>query len=44
MQHVTQTTAASAEQGAAAAHELNAQAESLGGIVNRLNTLVNGGT
>ena len=43
MQCVTQTSAASAEQGAAAAQELHAQAETLTGIVGRLNVLVHGG-
>jgi methyl-accepting chemotaxis protein len=43
MQQVTQTTAASAEQSAAAAQELSVQAETLTGIVRRLNTLVHGG-
>ena len=42
MQCVTQTSAASAEQSAAAALELHAQAQTLTGIVGRLNFLVHG--
>ena len=40
MGQVTQTTAANAEQGAAAAEELNAQFHSLKGITDRLVELV----
>jgi methyl-accepting chemotaxis protein len=42
MQQVTQTNAASAEQGAAAAMELNSHSETLTGIVDRLGVLVHG--
>ncbi len=43
MERVTQTTAASAEEGAAAAEELTAQSETLKDIVDRLNIMVGGG-
>jgi methyl-accepting chemotaxis protein/methyl-accepting chemotaxis protein-1 (serine sensor receptor) len=42
MEHVTQKTAANAEECASAAEELNAQSVTLKGIVERLNTLVGG--
>lgn len=42
MEQTTQKTAANAETGAAAAEELNAQADHLKGIVNRLILMVNG--
>jgi methyl-accepting chemotaxis protein/methyl-accepting chemotaxis protein-1 (serine sensor receptor) len=42
MEQVTQGTAASAEEGASAAEELNAQSETLKGIVSRLSALVEG--
>lgn len=42
MEHVMHSGAASAEQGAAAAQELNTHSESLAGIVDRLNILVHG--
>ena len=44
MQQVTQTTAAEAEQSAATAEELNAQAETTLGTVRELDTFVLGGT
>jgi methyl-accepting chemotaxis protein/methyl-accepting chemotaxis protein-1 (serine sensor receptor) len=44
MQQVTQTTAAGAEEGAAAAEELDAQSEALKSVVERLTTMVGGGT
>ncbi len=44
MEQVTQSTAASSEQGAAAAEQLSAQAESMQEVVLRLRTLVDGGT
>jgi methyl-accepting chemotaxis protein len=40
MEHVSQTTAANAEQGAAAAEQLNAQSEGLKELVTRLNSMV----
>jgi methyl-accepting chemotaxis protein/methyl-accepting chemotaxis protein-1 (serine sensor receptor) len=40
MDQVTQSCAGNAEQGAAAAEELNAQAESQGAVVTRLNQLI----
>jgi methyl-accepting chemotaxis protein/methyl-accepting chemotaxis protein-1 (serine sensor receptor) len=40
MENVTQTTAATAEESASAAHELNAQSENLKNIVERLTSLV----
>ena len=40
---VTQTTAANAEEGAAAAEELNAQSEALKNIVEQLSAMVGGG-
>ena len=43
MEKVTQTTAANAEEGAAAAEELTAQSETLKEIVERLNRMVGGG-
>jgi methyl-accepting chemotaxis protein/methyl-accepting chemotaxis protein-1 (serine sensor receptor) len=43
MEHVTQGTAANAEQSAAAAEQLSAQSETLNEIVARLDTLVEGG-
>jgi methyl-accepting chemotaxis protein/methyl-accepting chemotaxis protein-1 (serine sensor receptor) len=43
MQEVTQTNAASAEEGAASALELSSQSETLAGIVGRLTRLVRGG-
>ena len=43
MQQVTQTTAANAEECAAAAHELDAQSESWKNTVNRIRTMVGGG-
>jgi len=43
MQQVTQTNAASAEQGAAAAQELNSHSETLTAIVTRLGALLRGG-
>jgi methyl-accepting chemotaxis protein len=43
MQHLTQTTAASAEESAAAAEELTAQSETLKAIVERLMLMVGGG-
>jgi methyl-accepting chemotaxis protein len=43
MQEVTQTNAARAEEGAAAAQELNSQSETLTGIVGGLTMLVRGG-
>ncbi len=42
MEHVTQNSAASAEEGASAAAELNAQSDALQGIVQRLAALVGG--
>lgn len=42
MQSVTQTNAASAEQSAAASEELNAQAEALRGVVDRLTAMIAG--
>ena len=42
MEQLTQKTAASAEESAAAGEELNAQTDSLRGIVTELATLVNG--
>jgi methyl-accepting chemotaxis protein len=42
MEQVTQRTAASAEQGASAAEELNAQSERLKQVVRRLAALVGG--
>jgi methyl-accepting chemotaxis protein len=41
---VTQRTAANAEEGAAAAEELNAQAESMLQVVDRLRSMVDGAT
>lgn len=43
MEKVTQTTAANAEEGAAAAEELTAQSETMKNIVDRLNAMVGGG-
>jgi len=43
MDQVTQSTAASAEQGASASEELSAQAESMGHVVHKLSRLVDGG-
>jgi len=43
MEHVTQNTAANAEESAAAAEELNAQSETLKEIVERLTAMVGGG-
>ncbi|HXM45305.1 MAG TPA: hypothetical protein VN924_28980 [Bryobacteraceae bacterium] len=43
MEQVTQKVAASAEEGASAAEELNAQSETLKSIVERLRVLVGGG-
>ena len=43
MDHVTQTTAASAEEGAAAAEELSAQSETLKQVVRELTGMVCGG-
>lgn len=43
MERVTQTTAASAEQGAAAAEELTAQSETVKGVLARLTMMVDGG-
>jgi methyl-accepting chemotaxis protein/methyl-accepting chemotaxis protein-1 (serine sensor receptor) len=43
MEQVTQASAANAEQGAAAAQELNAQAETLKDVVGRLRLMVQGG-
>ena len=40
MEHVTQTTAANAEESAAASEELNAQVSTLHALVTRLNTMV----
>jgi methyl-accepting chemotaxis protein/methyl-accepting chemotaxis protein-1 (serine sensor receptor) len=40
MEQVTQGTAASAEEGASAAEQLNAQSEAVKGIVSRLSALV----
>ncbi|WP_263373474.1 methyl-accepting chemotaxis protein [Granulicella aggregans] len=40
MENVTQTTAASAEEGAAAAEELNAQSESMKELTSRLNEMI----
>jgi methyl-accepting chemotaxis protein/methyl-accepting chemotaxis protein-1 (serine sensor receptor) len=42
MEQVTQTTAANAEESAAAAEELNAQSETMKSLVLELNLLVNG--
>ena len=42
MEQVTQTTAAGAEEGAAAAQELNAQSESMKSIAGRLDAMVRG--
>jgi methyl-accepting chemotaxis protein/methyl-accepting chemotaxis protein-1 (serine sensor receptor) len=42
MEHVTQTTAANAEESAAASEELNAQSETMSNLVQQLNMLVNG--
>jgi hypothetical protein len=42
MEQVTQTTAANAQESAAAAHELGAQSEALNELVNRLNVIVGG--
>jgi len=44
MEQVTQTTAASAEESAAAAEELSAQSETMKDIVERLHSMVSGGT
>jgi len=43
MEQVTQTTAANAEQSAAAAEELNAQSETMKDVVGRLQAMVGGG-
>lgn len=43
MEQVTQTTAANAEEGAAAAEELNAQSEALKDVVSHVNAMVNSG-
>jgi methyl-accepting chemotaxis protein/methyl-accepting chemotaxis protein-1 (serine sensor receptor) len=40
MEHVTQTTASSAEEGAAAAEELHAQSDTLKGIVSQLDSML----
>ena len=44
MEQMTQRTAANAKEGAAAAEELNAQAESMLQVVDRLRTMVDGAT
>ena len=44
MEFVTQSSAANAEEGAAAAQELDAQARTMHGIVVRLTAMVNGGS
>lgn len=44
MEKVTQTTAANAEESAAAAEELTVQSETLENIVNRLSSMVGGGS